>query len=279
MTIASMVHRNMSPRPWAEGDKIPWNEPGFSRRMLDEHLSQAHDMASRRSPTIDRQAEWIHERVFQGKPRKILDLGCGPGLYADRFITRGHVYTGIDFSPASIAYARKSSGAGASFIEGDIRTVGFGHGHTAVMSIYGELNVFTKADAELILAKAGATLEEGGILVVEAHTFDCVKRIGMASPAWRAAERGVFSDGPYIQMTESFWCEEDAVAIQRFYVLEEGGAEAAFYTQSIQAYTDASYTALVEKAGFTGIELHPSLTGAPRGDGNLFVMTARKGGL
>ena len=27
------------PEPWDEGDNIPWNEPGFSRRMLREHLT------------------------------------------------------------------------------------------------------------------------------------------------------------------------------------------------------------------------------------------------
>ena len=32
---------------WAGRYKIPWDEPGFSRRMLKEHLNQAHDLASR----------------------------------------------------------------------------------------------------------------------------------------------------------------------------------------------------------------------------------------
>ena len=46
MKIPDLIERKAIPQPWGEGDNIPWNEPGFSERMLAEHLSQAHDMAS-----------------------------------------------------------------------------------------------------------------------------------------------------------------------------------------------------------------------------------------
>jgi len=39
---------------WHGAYKIPWDDPDFSRRMLAEHLSQEHDMASRRVEWIDR---------------------------------------------------------------------------------------------------------------------------------------------------------------------------------------------------------------------------------
>jgi protein-S-isoprenylcysteine O-methyltransferase Ste14 len=52
-TILDIVNRSPKPVPWSEGDNIPWDEPGFSDRMLAEHLSQDHDLASRKSVTID----------------------------------------------------------------------------------------------------------------------------------------------------------------------------------------------------------------------------------
>ena len=39
-TLMEIVERHKRPAPWTEGDNIPWNEPGFSERMLAEHLSQ-----------------------------------------------------------------------------------------------------------------------------------------------------------------------------------------------------------------------------------------------
>ncbi len=59
MNLLDLVNRPIPPAPWSEGEKIPWNEPAFSARMLREHLSQEHDAASRRAAIIDRQVDWI----------------------------------------------------------------------------------------------------------------------------------------------------------------------------------------------------------------------------
>ena len=107
--ISDLVGREAVPEPWAEGDNIPWSEPGFSERMLKEHLSQAHDLASRRFEAIDTHIEWIHQKLLEGKQSKILDLGCGPGFYSSRLAKLGHECVGIDYSPASIKYATKQA--------------------------------------------------------------------------------------------------------------------------------------------------------------------------
>lgn len=61
--------------PWHGAYKIPWDDPDFRRRMLAEHLTQDHDMASRRAEWIDKQTAWIHDRLLNRKPARILDLG------------------------------------------------------------------------------------------------------------------------------------------------------------------------------------------------------------
>ena len=154
MNLNEVVHRTMRPRPWAEGEKIPWNDPDFSRRMLKEHLTQAHDAASRRTPTIKKHVNWIHHSVLGDRPSHILDLGCGPGLYSSRLAALGHTCHGIDFSPASISYAKKHAGKKCRFTQADVRTAEFGRGYDLAMFIYGEFNVFTKPDARGILKKA-----------------------------------------------------------------------------------------------------------------------------
>src|SRR5690606_11061234 len=145
MKLGDIVGRLPVPEPWAEGDNIPWNEPGFSARMLKEHLNQAHDAASRRSETIARHVEWIAGEVLGPAPARVLDLGCGPGLYLQALAARGHACRGIDFSPASVAYARQQAaeaGLAIDYEEADLRAAEFGpDGHfDAVMQIFGELN-------------------------------------------------------------------------------------------------------------------------------------------
>ncbi|GAF81101.1 unnamed protein product, partial [marine sediment metagenome] len=108
--ILDLIERGAVPKPWAEGDNIPWSEPGFSERMLAEHLSQKHDMASRRFEVIDNHIEWVHHKLLESKQSKILDLGCGPGFYSSRLAKLGHECVGIDYSPASIKYAIEQAG-------------------------------------------------------------------------------------------------------------------------------------------------------------------------
>jgi 2-polyprenyl-3-methyl-5-hydroxy-6-metoxy-1,4-benzoquinol methylase len=123
--LLDLVHRQPIPEPWAEGETIPWSDPHFSSRMLKEHLSQEHDGASRRFEVIDQHVGWIHHEVLSERPTRILDLGCGPGLYTSRLSRLGHECTGIDFSPASIAYARKQAEREVlrcTYLQEDIRT-------------------------------------------------------------------------------------------------------------------------------------------------------------
>ena len=89
MNLTDLINRSSPPLPWDEGDNIPWNEPDFSRRMLNEHLSQAHDAASRRFAIIDQHVDWIHNKLLAGQSTKILDLCCGPGFYTSRLAKLG----------------------------------------------------------------------------------------------------------------------------------------------------------------------------------------------
>ena len=104
------------------GGKIPWNDPDFSRRMLENHLSQEHDWASRKLSVIEQQVDWIARQLPVGA--KILDLGCGPGFYTQRLAQRGFDCTGVDFSPASVQWAREQAeraGLSIEYQEQDVR--------------------------------------------------------------------------------------------------------------------------------------------------------------
>ena len=74
-----------------------WTRPHLAQQMLEFHLNQDTDLASRRIELIDSTVEWIDDQLdLSGK--SICDLGCGPGLYAQRFASMGAEVTGVDFS-------------------------------------------------------------------------------------------------------------------------------------------------------------------------------------
>lgn len=266
MNLYDLVNRTPVPLPWEEGDNIPWNDPDFSRRMLKEHLSQEHNAASRTFDIIDQHVDWIHTQILGSKNLKILDLGCGPGLYCHRLSMLGHQCIGIDYSPASITHARKiaeQSGLNCTFIRADLRETDYGNDFDVVMQIYGEINVFKPLHASKILDKAYQSLKPGGILLLEPHTFEAVRAWGTKPPSWTSSSAGLFSSKPHLVLEEYFWNPSEKVTTNRYFVIEASTGDVIRYAQSVQAYTDKEYRTLLEQSGFTVIRFYPSLIGKP----------------
>jgi SAM-dependent methyltransferase len=235
--------------------------------MLKEHLSQEHDKASRRYGRIDRHVQWIHRELLSCAPGKILDLGCGPGVYSSRLAVLGHQCLGVDFSPASIAYAREQAGdLACAYLQEDVRSADFGIGFDLAMVLSGEFNTFSVKDASGILEKAHDSLVPGGTLLLEAHTFDGVRCIGEAETTWYSAETGLFSDSPHICLIESFWDDGASVASQRHYVIDGATGGVTRHAQTVPAYTDDQYVDMLSASGFTNVRFHASM--GEDGEGN-----------
>ena len=279
-TLLDIILRNPDPSPWSEGDNIPWNDPKFSKRMLKEHLTQEHDAASRRFEKIDAHVAWIHQEVLKNQPGKFLDLGCGPGLYASRLARLGYQVTGIDYSPASIAYAQDTTqkeNLACNYIHADLREANFGDNYDTAMLIFGEFNIFRPTDIRQILRKARTALKPGGILVLEPHTFEIVQTMGQAAPSWYSAPSGLFSPDPHLVLEDHYWDSDHKTATTRIFVIDANTGNVLRYAQTFQAYTQANYQTLLIECGFGEINFYPSLTGLidPEQE-QLFAITAVK---
>jgi SAM-dependent methyltransferase len=250
--------------------------------MLAEHLSQDHDAASRRFETIDEHVRWVHHELLSEKAAHILDLACGPGLYTCRLARLGHRCCGIDYSPASIAYARaqaEEERLQCVYRLLDIRSVSYGSGYDLAMLLFGEFNVMRPRDGERILAETHAALGGGGRFLIEPHTFDAVKRTGERSPSWYTSRAGLFSSRPHLCLTESSWDDARRCATVRYFAIDAGTGRVERFAQSFKAYTDEEYRAVLTASGFEDVRFLDSLGAtddAYRED--LHVIVAAKGG-
>lgn len=280
MKLLEVIGRKSPPVPWAEGEKIPWSDPAFSQRMLAEHLSQQHDAASRRGELIDQHVTWLHEGVLAGRASTILDLGCGPGLYTSRLAQLGHQCVGIDYGPASIAYAREQAEQqelACLYAQADVREADYGSGYDLVMMVHGELTVFRPQETQSILDKSYAALKAGGQLVAEVHPLPAVQAIGQREATWYSSPGGLFSERPHLCLRETYWDAESRVATERYYIVDAQSGKVSRYATSIQGYSDDALVALLKRSGFAEVFKIPSLIG-PEGeeDGNYIVLLARK---
>lgn len=242
---------------WQGEHKIPWNDPDFSRRMLAEHLTQEHDMASRRTEWIERQVDWIHNNLLAMKTSDILDLGCGPGLYLHRLVNLGHRCCGVDFGPASIEYAalHNPDKMRCKFIFGDIRNVEFGGHYDLVMMLFGEFNTFSTSEALNILRKAHDSLRNnGGRLILEVSTPGAVEGLGRSGPQQQEVESGLFSDKPYICKVTNQWIPEQKTTVQTFCVTEKLNGKTSVYRSTTKAWSREDMTGLLKGAGLVCIK-------------------------
>ena len=260
LSIHTIIDRTVDEQTlWEGAYKIPWDDPDFSRRMLAEHLSQEHDLASRRREMIRTQVRWIHEHICDHTPAKLLDIGCGPGLYIEQFAALDYDCCGIDFSPASIEYAGRKLGDKAHLTKGDVRSVDFGRGYDLAMMVYGEFNVFSSNECRKILKKTFEALSPGGKLLLEAHTFDAVERIGRTPNNWYKSGPGLlglFSDDPYICLTENQWLEKQQTALQQFHILDAAQGTLKSYRSTTKAWTQEQYRQLLAEADFAHVTIH-----------------------
>ena len=280
MKLLDIVNRSPKPAPWSEGDNIPWHDPAFSQRMLKEHLTQEHDAASRRFEIIDQHVDWIHRHLLSERPARILDLGCGPGLYASRLARLGHECFGIDYGPASIAHAREEAqreNLRCTYLHQDIRTADYGTGYDLAMLIFGEFNVFHPADAQSILQKAHRALADNGTLLLEPHTFSVIERLGGRPAFWYSAQSELFCDRPHLCLEESFWDASTGTVTIRYYIIEAATGTVSRHAQTLQAYTDQHYDSVLRQNGFGTITRYPSLTGKKDPDqGDFFALVGQK---
>ena len=161
--------KTLSERPkiyeWG-GSKF-WNDEHISKWMLKTHLDPDDDLATRKPGFVKESADWI-AAMAKGRGR-LLDLGCGPGIYAEAFTERGFKVKGLDFSPRSIAYAKSSAeekGLEIEYVCGDYLETDFGGPYDLAMILYGEMNVFSPEEVLSILRRVWASLSPQGHLII-----------------------------------------------------------------------------------------------------------------
>jgi len=124
--------------------------------MLEAHLNPQEEAATRRHEFLDRSVQWISKIAPPSRYKSLLDLGCGPGLYAQRFHEAGYSVTGVDFSRRSIAYAieqAKLLGSAIEYHYQNYLTMNYRNQFDVVTLIYCDYAVLPLADRLLLLKR------------------------------------------------------------------------------------------------------------------------------
>jgi len=262
------IYNRPDPPPlWQNGGNLPWNDPDFSARMLREHLDESHGAATRQAAERTVQLDWLWERLALSMGGRVLDLTCGPGLYATALARRGARVTGVDFSPASIAYARQlalDEGVGdlCTFVEADVRAWEPEPGaFDAAIFLYGQLAVFPRHEAVTLLHKAAAALRPGGRLCVELLNPARVDK--QDSSWWFTDDTGLWGGRPFLHLGERRWNAAERASIERYFILHLESGAMDEITLCDQTYEVDEMAAMMRAAGFAKVTSYSGWDGLP----------------
>lgn len=228
-----------------------WTDEYVSARMLECHLDPASDLASRRPDAIDSIVGWMESRLgLSGKA--VCDLGCGPGLYAERMAMHGARVTGVDFSTRSLAHARHSAEKKRltiSYLQGDYLKDKLPAQQDIVTLIYGDYCVLSPQQRQTLLKRIHAMLKPGGRLV-----FDVFSRpqFGQCTEEFHFERRlmnGFWAEGDYFGFRATYLYRDLHLSLDRYLIIEP--ARTRHIYNWMQYFAPTEIKAELVEAGFT----------------------------
>lgn len=261
-SLWKLYNRPQRPIPWVDGGNLPWDQDAFSRRMLQEHLDESHGAASRISAERELQLTWLWQKLNLEPGMRVLDITCGPGFYAVDLAKRGCSVVGVDFSPAAIDYARQLAeregvAECCTFVEQDVLEMGYeGQGFDAALFIYGQLAVFPRHQAQVLLEKVAKALRPGGRLCVELLNQERVDKC--SSNWWFTDETGLWGNAPFLHLGERFWLAEQQTSMERFQIIHLDSGRLDEITLCDQTYAVETMCGMMKTAGFQTVNAYPA---------------------
>lgn len=262
LDILQLCQLQRKPLPFTSGESL-WTDPYIAQQMLSAHLDPSHDAASRRPQTIDRSTEWIIEYSGIQKGDHILDLGCGPGLYAERFARAGFQVTGVDFSQNSINYAIASARKNNLSIEyrcQDYLQLKDENLYPIILLIYGDFCPLNPEHRKQLLTNIHRALKPDGYFIFDITTPLSRKKEGKKTN-WYAEEQGFWKPAPHLVLERGFSYLDDLYLDQ--YIVIESNNRISVYYNWFQDFTAESIKTELITCGFEIESLWSDLTGSP----------------
>ena len=204
---------------------------------------------------------------------RVLDLCCGPGLFAVPLARRGHVVTGVDLSPRLLERAEaacRAAGVEVSLVEKDMRDYVEPGAFDAVVNTFTSFGYFEDPEDDLrVLRNAHASLAPGGTLLVDVVGKEVLARldqeVALSEQDGRVLVQRdtVFADWSRLR---SDWFSVDGDRVDRASLV-------------LRLYSAVELRSLFHEAGFAEVRCYGGYRGTPYDrTADRLVVVGTKGG-
>jgi SAM-dependent methyltransferase len=231
-----------------------WTDPYIQQNLLDAHLNPDSDAASRNSQAIEATVNFIDEHLCRSS--HILDLGCGPGLYASRLTDKGHRVTGVDFNKKAIAYAQQASPENC-FIHADYLNDFPAGQYDAVTMIYCDMGTHSDNDRLALLQNCYRALNAGGKLIFDIFS-DRIVEDKKEEKTWHYfAEGGFWHPEAHLVLQQTFHYPQDNAFGYQYNLITD--RQSQYFLIWERYYSEPEIRQLLTDVGFSHISVKQDL--------------------
>jgi SAM-dependent methyltransferase len=259
--IEALLNEYKKPLPYAPSTAPFWDDEHISKGMLAAHLNPNWDAATRPLGFVDKSVEWINSKYPASKHPYLLDLGCGPGIYAEKFNSIGYKVTGVDLSKRSIEYAlqkAKENNSDITYINKSYTEMDFDKKYDVITLIYCDYPVIPTEQRKLLLKNIKSSLNENGAFIFDVFTPNNYEFDKESTEWYMESDSGFWSDKPHLCLGRHF-IYEDEIRLDETIVITEEKHEV--YRVWDKAFTRESISQELKEAGFTSIEFYSDVAG------------------
>ena len=144
----------MSDTPWY---KDWFNSPFYHQLYFERNEKEAESFIAQ-----------LIQHLHPKPGARMIDLACGRGRHSKSLAAMGFDVTGVDLSPASIAYAQQFASPTLSFYEHDIRLPFWGNFFDYAFNFYTSFGYFdSRREHDAAMRTIANALKPGGIFVID----------------------------------------------------------------------------------------------------------------
>ena len=238
-----------------------WDDEHISKGMLESHLNPDEEGATCRHEFVAESVQWIAEFAPPAQYASLLDLGCGPGVYAEMFAKKGYSVTGVDYSRRSITYAKEQTERNGSGIEYHLQnylTIDYIERFDVITIINKDYAVLSITDRMVLLTRVYQALKPGGKFIFDVMT---PKRRPNESRTWQRSENGdFFSAKPHLLLEAVYqYDDDDRTEIAQHIVVTKDGVDC--YIVPNHYFTRESLMSEIQPLGFKASEFYDDVAG------------------
>lgn len=254
---------NSRPKPFEfyTADEL-WTNEHTAQKMLEFHLHESIDAASRNHGFIERSVEWIVTHLGVNDITAIADFGCGPGLYATRLAEQGAKVTGIDFSENSLNYAKRvaeKKGLSINYIHTDYLDFETEDRFDLITMIMCDFCALSPTQRKSLLSKFRSLLKPGGSVLLDVYTLNSFDQKEESATYEFNQLNSFWSPEDYYCFVNTFKYEEEKVILDKYTIFEKERRRVVY--NWLQHYSKDSLNKELEENGFTVEELYSDVAG------------------